>query len=72
MSERIQQFEEWLLSREEERIVVVGHSNFFRTMLGIVSGGIDNVSFWQATLSKDRVWEGVKLIHEGCGGADFG
>lgn len=68
---RIEQFEDWLLSRKEERIVVVGHSYFFRTMVGI-SGGMDNVSIWQATLSNDRIWDDVKLIHEGCGGGDFG
>lgn len=31
---RIKEFEDWLASRPEERVVVVGHSRYFKVMLG--------------------------------------
>lgn len=45
---RIEEFEEWLDSIQEERIVVVGHSQYFKTMLGM-SYKFKNCDVWQLT-----------------------
>jgi hypothetical protein len=45
---RIEEFEEWLDSIQEERICVVGHSQYFKTMLGM-SYKFKNCDVWQLT-----------------------
>jgi broad specificity phosphatase PhoE len=69
IASRIAHFETWLLARTESRIVVVGHSRFFREMLGI-DGGMANVSVWRTTLHANRTWTDVTMVEAGCGGAD--
>ena len=46
---RIEEFEEWLLSQEAERIAVVGHSLFFREMLKL-DFKFGNCDVWSAQL----------------------
>eukprot|EP01052_Picozoa_sp_SAG31_P005531 SAG31_NODE_244_length_19246_cov_20.233823_9_plen_189_part_00 len=70
---RIARFQDWLLARPERCIVVVGHSAFFRKMVGQqhFPDGFANVSFWKAVLHGDGGWTDVEQIYEGCGGADL-
>eukprot|EP00590_Aulacoseira_subarctica_P010815 CAMPEP_0172421992 /NCGR_PEP_ID=MMETSP1064-20121228/8195_1 /TAXON_ID=202472 /ORGANISM="Aulacoseira subarctica , Strain CCAP 1002/5" /LENGTH=412 /DNA_ID=CAMNT_0013162635 /DNA_START=183 /DNA_END=1421 /DNA_ORIENTATION=+ len=45
---RIEEFEEWLDSVPEERIAIVGHSQYFKTMLGL-NYKFKNCDVWQLT-----------------------
>lgn len=66
---RIEQFEKWLDSRNEERIVVVGHSRYFKVMLN-AEEVIDNCSILKCSYipktledaTKNR-WEEVELLY---------
>ena len=45
--QRIQDFESWVSQRPEEKIIVVGHSQYFRAMLG-VDFKFSNCEVWKA------------------------
>ena len=61
---RIERFVRWLTSRPERRIVVVGHSAFFRAMLSHEEH-FGNCAVWAATLAADGTWSDVQLEHAG-------
>jgi broad specificity phosphatase PhoE len=46
--QRIKDFENWLHNQEENNIVLVGHSQFFKTMLGL-NFKFGNCEVWKAT-----------------------
>jgi broad specificity phosphatase PhoE len=46
--QRIQEFESWVSQRPEDKIIVVGHSHYFRAMLG-VDFKFSNCEVWKAT-----------------------
>ena len=48
LDSRIAEFEEWLYSIPEERIAVVGHSQYFKTMLGL-NYKFKNCDVWHLT-----------------------
>jgi broad specificity phosphatase PhoE len=50
IDERIEQFEQWLESREEDAIVVVGHSVYFKRMLDLPKT-FDNCDVWELEYS---------------------
>ena len=50
---RIKEFENWLDSRKEERIVVVGHSRYFKVMLG-ADEVMDNCSIIKCSFLSNR------------------
>jgi broad specificity phosphatase PhoE len=56
---RIHGFVSWLLGREEQSIVVVGHSSFFTEMSGVT---LDNCSVWRFSLTGDGKWEDAELL----------
>lgn len=46
--DRIKEFEEWLRNQPEERIAIVGHSQFFKSMLGLTYK-FGNCDVWELT-----------------------
>mmetsp|Transcript_13765 Transcript_13765/g.26703 ORF Transcript_13765/g.26703 Transcript_13765/m.26703 type:complete len:240 (-) Transcript_13765:360-1079(-) len=54
LDERIASFERALCARKEERILVVGHSQFFRHMLGMAEK-FKNCDVWKVELSRDTL-----------------
>jgi broad specificity phosphatase PhoE len=61
---RIDQCEEWLLQQPEDNIVLVGHSQFFKAMLGL-DYKFGNCDVWQAELTLDessRKWINLKQL----------
>lgn len=56
---RIEEFEEWLDSIPEERIAVVGHSQYFKTMLGL-NYKFKNCDVWQLTYVPRRTSSNMK------------
>ena len=55
-SQRIQKFEQWICDQEENVIAIVGHSQYFRSMLGLKSK-FQNVDVWQVSLDVEDVKE---------------
>jgi broad specificity phosphatase PhoE len=49
---RITDFEQWIAQQKEPNIVVVGHSHYFRTMLGI-DFKFSNCEIWKARFNTD-------------------
>jgi hypothetical protein len=49
---RILEFQRWLACQKEERIAVVGHSQYFRLMLGM-SEKFQNCDIWEAKFISD-------------------
>jgi broad specificity phosphatase PhoE len=52
--QRIQDFENWLCNLEEETIALVGHSQFFKTMLGL-NFKFGNCEVWKVTFDPSSV-----------------
>jgi len=50
---RIQEFEDWIKSRPEDIIVVVGHSVYFKRMLNLPRA-FDNCDVWEAKYGMDQ------------------
>lgn len=70
LEQRTRSFSASLLARPEKRIVVVGHSAFFRALFadgdGFDKSSLLNVSVWSATLSADETrWSDLKLLMPG-------
>jgi len=60
--ERLDEFELWLGGRKEERIAVVGHSQYFRTMLGMKKK-FNNCDVWRVTYSPSKNAKDDDLAH---------
>ena len=50
---RIQELEQWIQSRPEDTIVVVGHSVYFKRMLNLPKA-FDNCDVWEAKFASER------------------
>ena len=50
---RIERFKHWLASCDEERILIVGHSQYFKKMLGLTSL-MRNCDVWQCDFASDE------------------
>ena len=69
---RIESFKHWLAHREEQRILIVGHSQYFKKMLGQTSL-MRNCDVWQCDFSTDSgsdgtakmtfEWTNLTLLH---------
>jgi phosphohistidine phosphatase SixA len=69
---RINSFKHWLANREEKRILVVGHSQYFKKLLG-QSSLMRNCDVWQCDFDFDRgngttdkltfEWTNLNLLH---------
>lgn len=72
MVTRIENFKRWLATREEQRILIVGHSQYFKRMLGQKSL-MRNCDVWQCDFSTDTgndgtdkmtfEWTNLTLLH---------
>jgi broad specificity phosphatase PhoE len=51
---RIQDFEKWLCNQEEDTIVLVGHSQFFKKMLGL-NFSFGNCEVWKVTFDPSNL-----------------
>ena len=70
--QRINKFKHWLANREEKRILVVGHSQYFKKLLG-QSSLMRNCDVWQCDFDFDRgngttdkltfEWTNLNLLH---------
>ena len=69
---RIDRFKHWLANREEKRILVVGHSQYFKKLLGL-SSLMRNCDVWQCDFDFDKgngttdkltfEWTNLNLLH---------
>ena len=59
---RIRAFTQHLLTCPQQRIVVCGHSQYFKRMLEM-DGMMRNVDVWRAELHSGGQWEGLRLVH---------
>ena len=64
ITQRVDDFTSYLQQRAETRIVVVGHSGFFRTLTGQTDRP-ENVSVWQAILTPEGQYRDIKLVYAG-------
>ncbi len=55
-TQRIHEFESWLCDQEEDVIAIVGHSQYFRSMLGLKSK-FYNVDVWKLQFDVDLLKE---------------
>eukprot|EP01006_Ploeotia_vitrea_P013398 TRINITY_DN35090_c0_g1_i1.p2 TRINITY_DN35090_c0_g1~~TRINITY_DN35090_c0_g1_i1.p2 ORF type:complete len:218 (+),score=20.23 TRINITY_DN35090_c0_g1_i1:163-816(+) len=60
IQDRINQFGEWLNGRQEQNVLVVGHSHFWRTMLGRTER-IANAGVWKAAFD-GKTWAEAELL----------
>jgi broad specificity phosphatase PhoE len=64
---RIERFKKWLSEREEENILIIGHSQYFKKMLKLTTL-MRNCDVWQADYSKNEGvttydWNNLVLLH---------
>ena len=52
--ERIERFKIWLAARDEENILIVGHSQYFKKMLGL-SSLMRNCDVWQCDFTSEAI-----------------
>ena len=64
---RVERFIAWLRARPESRIVVVGHSAFFRALLLPEPVRFTNCAVWRATLTAtgEPAWRGAVELFPG-------
>jgi hypothetical protein len=74
--ERIERFKKWLAQRDEETIVIVGHSQYFKKMLGLktlmrncdvwqcdFSSGFDGQTAISSSSIRKYQWTNLTLLH---------
>ena len=61
---RISSFKDWVLSRPEETMVVVGHSQWFRRMLGMEKK-FDNCDIWKVQIGEDGKFQTPERLYQG-------
>ena len=65
LMDRIVTLHEWLDSQDEERIAIVGHSEYFMVMLGLTEK-FKNCDVWKVNYSKGQ-WTNLELLYRlGC------
>ena len=72
LQQRVDSFTRELLQRPESRMAIVGHSGFFRCMVGEALSRrkheLGNLSVWRVVLGADGVWRDLELLLPGtCG-----
>ncbi|KAG7351948.1 histidine phosphatase superfamily branch 1 protein [Nitzschia inconspicua] len=59
--QRIQDFEKWLWDQEEETVALVGHSQFFKAMLGL-NFKFGNCEVWKVTFDPSKVVKESRVV----------
>ena len=69
LKQRVEAFKRTLLQRSESRLAIVGHSGFFRCMIGEALAQrkheLGNLSVWRVVLGQDGVWRDLELLQPG-------
>jgi hypothetical protein len=63
LANRIAEFEDWLAAQPESRIAIVGHSQYFKTMLGLTFK-FQNCDVWELTFDPNERRRGVQAVLE--------